>query len=727
MLPNPQDPVTYRLSVWQLMVGQTGTQAMKANQPILTKLVDEPSLAFRPDAVTGPCQSPHLCDFVWNVQALDRMGRPIKGYNDSQQVAAFQYDAQSGAFKVQQPNSPIINNEDAPGLKKQKKSTGQKQYILGVNLSFLMVAPPQGGGNQPGGAQPMATPGPSARGVQLNQDTGVAPSLKQVDQEIGKLKQNPKYILNRGTSQEGGNPPGHEQRRKLLNQQPVGSLSQSVLTAVPRTPGTTGSTPHDKQSYSLKVVEINGDDATAINAAPLPVQPKGITATANSSSAQGTKSAVLPNHAAPSPAQPKPGMIFDRWGNLVVEPGPEQPKMNTGAGSTQTRTKKIPVGGGAPVTLGSGFTGLPPGKQATPQTRVGPCPPHVLCRGEDVQSNAAIQAHPAPIPNPSRAPEARQEFPVGNAPRVEFPVGNAQKDAQPAPQTHTGRPLTGQGGQPADALTVSGTPGGSVNAPLSGTGRQATQTFTVTNSGGTATGPDRAVKPTLNQNGKAVPSGGQTGQTPQQPGTPITAINITLPANPDARKPQTPGGAPANPQPQRIKVVREWSNDTVVAQPAQPGLPATVGGATVSGPPYVSATHGPTANGTASELPATVGGASVHPQPQRIKAVVVGDSTDAVVAQPAQSKAITGPTNNPPGPPTNKYANDFQALKDPIVAVRKGAIGASANGQSANGSRSAVNPNPAAPAPRQNKATQPGQLARTAAPRVASQPQPRRK
>ena len=41
VIPKPQEPVTYRVTVWQLMQGQTGAQAMKANQPIITKDVDE--------------------------------------------------------------------------------------------------------------------------------------------------------------------------------------------------------------------------------------------------------------------------------------------------------------------------------------------------------------------------------------------------------------------------------------------------------------------------------------------------------------------------------------------------------------------------------------------------------------------------------------------------------------------------------------------------------------
>ncbi len=40
VIPKPQEPVTYRLRVWQLMQGQTLTQAIKVNQPIITKDVD---------------------------------------------------------------------------------------------------------------------------------------------------------------------------------------------------------------------------------------------------------------------------------------------------------------------------------------------------------------------------------------------------------------------------------------------------------------------------------------------------------------------------------------------------------------------------------------------------------------------------------------------------------------------------------------------------------------
>ena len=80
VVPKPQS-VTYRLKVWQLMQGQTGSQAMRSNQPIVTKDVDNLTQAIVTNLYTGPCKPPYLCDFIWNVQAVNREGKPI-GRND---------------------------------------------------------------------------------------------------------------------------------------------------------------------------------------------------------------------------------------------------------------------------------------------------------------------------------------------------------------------------------------------------------------------------------------------------------------------------------------------------------------------------------------------------------------------------------------------------------------------------------------------------------------------
>jgi hypothetical protein len=103
VIPKPEGQVTYRLSVWQLMQGQTGAQAMKANQPIITKDVDNiTELEVRNLTAAGGGPQ-NACGFIWNVQALDRKGRAIKGYNDSRRVGAFRVDAQSGGLLDQQP------------------------------------------------------------------------------------------------------------------------------------------------------------------------------------------------------------------------------------------------------------------------------------------------------------------------------------------------------------------------------------------------------------------------------------------------------------------------------------------------------------------------------------------------------------------------------------------------------------------------------------------------
>jgi hypothetical protein len=70
IVPKPQEPVTYRMRVWQLMQGQSGSQAMKTNQPIVTKDVADITEASISNIYTGPCRPPYLCDFVWSVTAM---------------------------------------------------------------------------------------------------------------------------------------------------------------------------------------------------------------------------------------------------------------------------------------------------------------------------------------------------------------------------------------------------------------------------------------------------------------------------------------------------------------------------------------------------------------------------------------------------------------------------------------------------------------------------------
>ncbi len=77
LVPKPKEPVTYRLRVWQLMQGQNGMAAIKANQPIVEKDVKEITQAVVTGVITGPCKPPYMCDFIWNVQAVNKEGKPM--------------------------------------------------------------------------------------------------------------------------------------------------------------------------------------------------------------------------------------------------------------------------------------------------------------------------------------------------------------------------------------------------------------------------------------------------------------------------------------------------------------------------------------------------------------------------------------------------------------------------------------------------------------------------
>jgi hypothetical protein len=81
IVPKPQEPVNYRLKVWQLMQGQNGTQAMRSNKPIVTKDVDNITETVVSGIYTGPCRPPYLCDFIWSVQVIDKNGAVISESN----------------------------------------------------------------------------------------------------------------------------------------------------------------------------------------------------------------------------------------------------------------------------------------------------------------------------------------------------------------------------------------------------------------------------------------------------------------------------------------------------------------------------------------------------------------------------------------------------------------------------------------------------------------------
>ena len=129
VIPRPQEPITYRLKVWQLMQGQNGAQAMATNQPIITKDVDNLTQTIIPNLISGPCLAPYLCDYIWNVQALNREGKPVGGNNGTSEALNFNVqtvnDAPTKIALVLPANGSTISANDKPKFtwKHEKQNT----------------------------------------------------------------------------------------------------------------------------------------------------------------------------------------------------------------------------------------------------------------------------------------------------------------------------------------------------------------------------------------------------------------------------------------------------------------------------------------------------------------------------------------------------------------------------------------------------------------------------
>ncbi|MCW3073617.1 MAG: hypothetical protein JWP69_686 [Flaviaesturariibacter sp.] len=86
VVPRPHEGVTYRLKVWQLMEGQSAGQAV-IQQPILGNDVGQDATQFTIRNINfAPCEPPYTCNFIWNVQALNRDGKPIGGTNGTSEA-----------------------------------------------------------------------------------------------------------------------------------------------------------------------------------------------------------------------------------------------------------------------------------------------------------------------------------------------------------------------------------------------------------------------------------------------------------------------------------------------------------------------------------------------------------------------------------------------------------------------------------------------------------------
>ena len=71
------------------MQGQNGTQAMRANAPLVSKDVDNLTQAIVTNLYNGPCKPPYLCDFIWTVQAVNREDKPMGRNNGTSEPYTF--------------------------------------------------------------------------------------------------------------------------------------------------------------------------------------------------------------------------------------------------------------------------------------------------------------------------------------------------------------------------------------------------------------------------------------------------------------------------------------------------------------------------------------------------------------------------------------------------------------------------------------------------------------
>lgn len=126
VVPRPQAPVTYRLRVWQLMQGQTGSQAMGANQPIVTKDVANVTQASI-TVLTGPCKPPFLCDFIWAVEALNSNDKESrKNYGSSG----------ANTFKIDSGGIGTVTGSGGATMDIKSSNQGDPIYGVDVKLGF---------------------------------------------------------------------------------------------------------------------------------------------------------------------------------------------------------------------------------------------------------------------------------------------------------------------------------------------------------------------------------------------------------------------------------------------------------------------------------------------------------------------------------------------------------------------------------------------------------------
>jgi len=138
VFPRPVGVVTYQLKVWQLKQGQNSAQAMSANQPIVNNNYNNITQVVIQNLTSDPLTSPNLNDFVWNVHAMNKEGKPIGENNGQSTASVFKADASQ--------TTPPASNTPSLGCTTISTKSFTTGDIISLSDDFKMklTAPPTG-------------------------------------------------------------------------------------------------------------------------------------------------------------------------------------------------------------------------------------------------------------------------------------------------------------------------------------------------------------------------------------------------------------------------------------------------------------------------------------------------------------------------------------------------------------------------------------------------------
>ena len=135
VVPKPKEEVTYRLKVWQLMQGQTGAAAMRSNTPVVEKEVTNLTQTVIANFYNNACRPPYLCEYVWQVQAVNKDGKPIGSNDGTSEVFNFIVSNNTDGEVINAPvtcATPVINfPENGKAFNKDTKNIEIKGFLNG--------------------------------------------------------------------------------------------------------------------------------------------------------------------------------------------------------------------------------------------------------------------------------------------------------------------------------------------------------------------------------------------------------------------------------------------------------------------------------------------------------------------------------------------------------------------------------------------------------------------